>query len=47
VVFSGDELEYEEPYFSNPPLGFFGKPVGEESLRHAVDRYREWLKERE
>jgi hypothetical protein len=40
VIFSGyTDLEYLEPYASNPPLGFFTKPVDEVALRSAVDLY--------
>lgn len=45
AVISGDDLEDVEPYCSHPPLGFFGKPVGAEALRRAVDLYQEWLRE--
>lgn len=45
VVASGDDLEGVEPYRSHPPLKFIGKPVDENALRSAVERYFEWLKE--
>ncbi len=46
VVISGDDLEGVEPYCSHPPLRFISKPVDEKSLRLAVDRYFEWLREK-
>jgi CheY-like chemotaxis protein len=46
VVISGNDLEDVEPYCSHPPLRSFSKPVTEEALRLAVDRYFEWLEER-
>jgi hypothetical protein len=45
VVMSGHDLEDVEPYCSYPPLCFISKPVTEEALRLAVDRYFEWLEE--
>jgi hypothetical protein len=39
AVFSGSDLEYQEPYASQPPLGFFKKPVHAEVLRSVIDLF--------
>lgn len=45
AVLSGHSLDRTEPYRSTPPqLGFFTKPTVEESLRQAVETFKQMKK---